>query len=663
MLNKIYVLVIIYLFSTYFAYSQDQNNGVQSRVLILLDESSSMIRKWQDGTPKHKAAGKLILELMDSVYKINPQIEFSLRAFGEQSEVKDNNCYDTKNEVPFSRENKTQMSLRLDDLRPLGITPIAYSLKQAGENDLLDEAHNAYSLVLITDGGESCNGDICGVMHDLMKSKIFFKPYIVGLEEDPTLDGIYACMGNYLKTTKTTEITTTVSTIVRGLFPALKINKAGFTDVRAEVKYGPPMQRMNYYFLNNYVMRNFGPVESLRYVRYSGEDIVFKVKIDSSTLVRTVSGTQFSSLTQSTYHSFSTQSFSLTAFANINQRSLPAMPPFVKMDTELLVRAVGAPIQTIKLSPLKLFAMEIFKLMANTKLTVRNLPELPAFVRSDTLVPPPPLSKLAKSMSESSSYSTDFKMEVLDAKETGLEIYFTNGKGSYYQSQPIVLMIDAGTTNVVKQFKRTVDGLGNIDVQNGVMTGTYDIAFASKKGLWVHNVVIKDKKLNRLVVNVKNTKLKFVYEDAPSRPVSEFKAVVKQLNKSPIKISEQRCNELIEYEPGVYQIDINTFPRQSIKMDLDFEQETIINLKQPGFGHFNGSGLQKHFVELYQKVDGVDIKYYTLDVNDPESKHLRIQPGNYEVHYTKDNERVAKPTILVKPFTINPESETIVDLL
>lgn len=659
MLNKIYVLVSLCLFSTYFAHSQEQGSGVQSRVLILLDESSSMIRKWQDGTPKHKAAGKLILELMDSVYKINPEIEFSLRAFGEQSEVKDNNCYDSKNEVPFSRENRTQMSLRLDDLRPLGITPIAYSLKQAGENDLLDEAHNAYSLVLITDGGESCNGDICGVMHDLMKSKIFFKPYIVGLEDDPTLDGIYSCMGNFLKTTKTTDISTTVSTIVRGLFPALKINKSGFTDVRAVVKYGPPMQRINYYFLNNYVMRNFGPVESLRFVKYSGEDIVFKVKIDSSTLVRTVSGSQFTYLNQSTFHSFSTQSFSLTAFANINPRSLPAMPPYVKMDTELLVRAVGAPIQSIKLSPLKLFAMEIFKLMANTKLSFRNLPELPAFVRSDTLVP---LPKLAKVMSESSSFSTDFKMEVLDAKETGLEIYFTNGKGSYYQSQPVVLLIEAGTTNVLKQFKRTVDRLGNIDIQNGVMTGTYDIAFASKKGLWVHNVVIKDKKLNRLVVNVKNNKLKFVYEDAPSRPVSEFKAVVKQLNKSPIKISDQRCADLIEYEPGEYQIDINCFPRKSIKMDLDFEEETIINLKQPGFGRFNGSGLPKHFVELYQKVDGVDVKYYTLDVNDPESKHLRIQPGNYEVHYTKDNERVLKPNMLVKPFTINPDSETIVDL-
>jgi hypothetical protein len=79
------------------------------RILILLDESSSMVEKWGN-EKRYQVADRIILDLMDSVYKVNDQVEFSLRVFGHQYTVPENNCYDTKNEVMFSKDNYTQMS-------------------------------------------------------------------------------------------------------------------------------------------------------------------------------------------------------------------------------------------------------------------------------------------------------------------------------------------------------------------------------------------------------------------------------------------------------------------------------------------------------------------------------------------------------------------------
>src|SRR4051812_38873324 len=116
---------VISIFLSQYSFAQAQGELTQSRVLILLDESSSMLQKWPNGKEKYKAAQDVILKLMDSVYAVNGQVEFSLRVFGHQHTFDEQNCLDTKNEVPFSKDNRTQMALRLDDIRPLGITPIA----------------------------------------------------------------------------------------------------------------------------------------------------------------------------------------------------------------------------------------------------------------------------------------------------------------------------------------------------------------------------------------------------------------------------------------------------------------------------------------------------------------------------------------------------------
>lgn len=213
-------------------FAQTGTELTQSRVLILLDESSSMLQPWAGGNQKISAAKHLIIQLMDSIWTINGEVEFSLRVFGARYSAQEHNCEDTRNEVPFSKYNRTQMELRLDDLRPTGVTAIAYSLMQAAMYDLVDEKYNAYSIVLITDGGESCGGDICAVMQQLLQKKVYFKPYILSLEDVPELEKEYACLGNYLKITKKKEMDVAVGTIVNAFKPMLKLTNEEYTKIQ-----------------------------------------------------------------------------------------------------------------------------------------------------------------------------------------------------------------------------------------------------------------------------------------------------------------------------------------------------------------------------------------------------------------------------------------------
>lgn len=230
---KTYILFLFCIFIQFCSYGQDKNEFTQSRILILLDESSSMIQPWAGGKEKIKIANELILKIMDSVYSVNGEVEFSLRVFGNQHTVPEHDCNDTKNEVAFSKYNKTQMEFRLEDLHPLGVTPIAYALSEAAEKDLVDEKHNAYSIILITDGGESCGGDICDVMLRLIKNKVYFRPYILNLEEDPEIKKEYSCMGDYLQVTKKSDIPIAVGTIVEAFRPMLKISKDDYKALQA----------------------------------------------------------------------------------------------------------------------------------------------------------------------------------------------------------------------------------------------------------------------------------------------------------------------------------------------------------------------------------------------------------------------------------------------
>jgi hypothetical protein len=214
----------------------------QPRILLLVDASSSMLEPWGAKSTRFQTAGDIIVRLMDSIYAVNAGVEFGLRVYGHQSPAQNNDCYDSRQEVMFSKNNITQMSLRLASIQPFGVSPIAYSLKEAATNDLVDEARNAYSIILLTDGGESCGGNICDVVKQLIERKIYFKPYIISLVDYAPLREQYACLGAYLQAAKPADVPIAIHTIVDAYRPMLS---APIMAIKVDTPRKPAVQTIN----------------------------------------------------------------------------------------------------------------------------------------------------------------------------------------------------------------------------------------------------------------------------------------------------------------------------------------------------------------------------------------------------------------------------------
>ncbi|MCB0697667.1 MAG: VWA domain-containing protein, partial [Chitinophagaceae bacterium] len=513
------IFAVLFCFSS-LSYAQDYKTK-KPRILILLDGSSSMIKQWTANDIRFEAAARIVDRLMDSVYAVNPNVEFALRVYGHQHPTVDNNCFDTKLEVQFSKDNYSQMMLRLAALNPLGVSPIAYSLQQAAEKDMLRLDENKYSLILITDGGESCDGNICAVVEQLLNKKIDFKPYILSLVDYAPLRQQYKCLGDYLLVDKPEKIEPVVGKIVsayRRTFiqtsavkqidepviktePKLVVAKTpAYTApvVKEEPKPTPPPVKKE-------EPKPIVPEPEKK------SNIVIEEKQQREKMPLPVLGTARRRMLPQMYVTRSLGKIDVPKYIPpVFEEEVPPPPP--KRPTE----PVYKPMATNKV---------------NTTPVVRNTPSAPKKVEATVTRE--------------------------EAEKTTLELYFWDGKGKYYQTAPEVVLLDRQTGKPVYKFNRTVDIYGNPRPQEDIPVGVFDFTITGADNYFVRNVEIKADQKNKLKFTVHSASLSFYYKGNKDRPVKEFAARVnKTLTRN--AVTKQFCTDKLEYEPDNYHIEINT---------------------------------------------------------------------------------------------------------
>jgi Ca-activated chloride channel family protein len=167
----------------------------KTRILFLLDASGSMQEEWMRPNQSRWTVAKSILtKLVDSLRQ-NTKLELALRVYGHRSPQEQKNCKDTWLEVPFKAKNHSLIIEKLEEIKPKGVTPITYSLEQAAGDFPAGPGYRNI-LILITDGIESCGGDVCAMSRALQQKGVFLRPYIIGLgmQTERALD----CVGKYI---------------------------------------------------------------------------------------------------------------------------------------------------------------------------------------------------------------------------------------------------------------------------------------------------------------------------------------------------------------------------------------------------------------------------------------------------------------------------------
>jgi Ca-activated chloride channel homolog len=189
---------ILFFFSFYCVNAQlsEPYKPQTTRVLIVLDGSGSMKESWGNSN-RWETAKELLFKAIDSIQRANKNVEFGIRIFGHQSKHAEKNCKDSKLEVPFGKLNAKYIREILHNTTPQGWTPIAYSLEQAAGDfpSSGTSAHNA--IILITDGLETCNGDICQAGKALQEKRITLRPYVIGLGLAQNEKNFFDCVGKF----------------------------------------------------------------------------------------------------------------------------------------------------------------------------------------------------------------------------------------------------------------------------------------------------------------------------------------------------------------------------------------------------------------------------------------------------------------------------------
>ncbi len=141
-------------------------------VEIVIDASRSMWGR-MDGEPKMSVAKDILLDAADWL----PQdLNLALRAYGSESQSDLNNCADSTLMVPFGTEGREQIRDSINTLKPRGQTPIAFALQQAADD--FAELDSERTIVLVTDGIESCGGDPIAAAAALQEAGI--KIHVIG---------------------------------------------------------------------------------------------------------------------------------------------------------------------------------------------------------------------------------------------------------------------------------------------------------------------------------------------------------------------------------------------------------------------------------------------------------------------------------------------------
>jgi hypothetical protein len=254
---------------------------------------------------------------------------------------------------------------------------------------------------------------------------------------------------------------------------------------------------------------------------------------------------------------------------------------------------------------------------------------------------------------------TPFTITAEDAKTTTLEILFTDGRGKFYPTSPKLQLLDAGTNKLVKQFHRTVDPTGNPDPQD-VPPGTYNLLVAGGSNMLMRQIVVQPNKKNRVTVKVSNGSLRFRYEDAPDRPITEFDAIV-NIRFEPGPTIRQRCTAELEYSPGNYYIEVNTMPISRFNTDIDFGAVTEIQIPQPGYVQFTNT-TPKGRVSLFAPLGNRFVRFTDLNITGNQtSQRVQLKPGAYEVHWKK-NPNAPFATETIDRFNVQSNSVTEVEL-
>lgn len=173
-------------------------------IVLVLDASGSMFNELDDGRLRITAAKEALATFISRLPE-SEDLSVGLRVYGSQMMALDPGaCEDSLLTVPVGPVDRGLLQTTVRGTEALGATPIAYSLERAAED--LAGATGRKLIVLVTDGEESCGGDVRAVAERLAGAGFDIDLHIIGLALTPEAEQSFAGIGTFQSANSAAEL-------------------------------------------------------------------------------------------------------------------------------------------------------------------------------------------------------------------------------------------------------------------------------------------------------------------------------------------------------------------------------------------------------------------------------------------------------------------------
>lgn len=180
------------------------------RTIIVLDASGSMRAKI-DGKTRIDIAKETVKTVIGN---LPADMEVGLMAYGHRDK---GSCTDIELLVPPAAGSGAAIIAATNKINPKGKTPLSEAVKRAAEELKYNE--DKATVVLVTDGLETCNADPCALGAELEKSGVDFTAHVVGFGLTEAEGKKVACLatntgGKYIQASDAKSLTKALTTTV-----------------------------------------------------------------------------------------------------------------------------------------------------------------------------------------------------------------------------------------------------------------------------------------------------------------------------------------------------------------------------------------------------------------------------------------------------------------
>ena len=201
------------------AIAQDQATS-PSRAVIVLDASGSMwaaVQDDEDTSTRIEVARRVVGDLVDGL----PEgAELGLVAYGHRRK---GDCTDIETVVELGQVDADEFRERVNALNPKGMTPLTDAIRHAAEH--LRYAEEKATVILVTDGLETCAPDPCAAAAELEAAGVDFTVHVIGFGLSAEESAKVACIadltgGRFVSASNAGELSEALGDVVTEPLPA-----------------------------------------------------------------------------------------------------------------------------------------------------------------------------------------------------------------------------------------------------------------------------------------------------------------------------------------------------------------------------------------------------------------------------------------------------------